>query len=294
MKGIWKRMMSAEGKRWLRIASYFLIVAGAILLVAAGVNVGYRQWERRRLEVRLTETMPTKRAMPTLALRSTTAPTAVTGQTPADTLQPPTVTPLPSVSAAAATEVEVAPTPTPLAATTVHLPVRITFPDLEIDAPVVEMGWEVAEVNGKRTSVWDLDAIQGGVGGHLINSALPGQPGNVVIAGHHNIEGEVFKNISLAWDDNSAEQHEDGVIWRSGKLNGRTIAVGDAAGQAFTYVVEAMYKLPDSDVSPTQRLENGRFMAPTSEPMLTLVTCWPFNTNTHRIVVVAKLVRATG
>jgi sortase A len=127
------------------------------------------------------------------------------------------------------------------------------------------------------------------VAGHLINSALPGQAGNVVISGHHNIEGEVFKNISLAWDDDDAELQEDGITERSRVLDGRAIILHDAAGQEFTYIIEGMYSLPDRNVSQAQRLENGRFMAPTSEPTLTLVTCWPYTNNTHRIVVVARL-----
>jgi sortase A len=288
MKRIWERLISAEGKRWLRVASYCLIALGAVLLVIAGVSLGYRQWERRRLEVRLTQTASTaRRTMPTLALRSTAGASAATSQAPTGTDQPLTAT---AMAPAAAEPVA---TPVTPAGPTAQLPVHIAFPDLGIDAPVVEMGWRIAEVDGERTSVWDLEAIKGGVGGHLINSALPGQPGNVVIAGHHNIEGEVFKDISLAWDDDSAEQQDD-VTWRSAKLDGRTITVGDAAGEAFTYVVEGMYKLLDRDVSSAQRLENGRFMAPASEPMLTLVTCWPFDTNTHRIVVVAKLAGAKG
>jgi len=139
-----------------------------------------------------------------------------------------------------------------------------------------------------------MDAINNGMAGHLLNSSLPGQPGNVVIAGHHNIEGQVFKNISLIWSDDDAEVEADGVTYRSRLLDGRAITLGDAAGQEFTYVVEGMYKLPDRDVSPSQRLENGRFMAATSDPTLTLVTCWPFNNNTHRIVVVAKLAAGEG
>jgi sortase A len=50
-----------------------------------------------------------------------------------------------------------------------------------------------------------------------------------------------------------------------------------------------MYMMPDRFVSETQRQENARFIAPSNEPILTLVTCWPYSTNTHRIVVVARL-----
>jgi len=36
------------------------------------------------------------------------------------------------------------------------------------------------------------------------------------------------------------------------------------------------------------RQENARWIAPTDDERLTLVTCWPYTNNTHRVVVVAK------
>ena len=292
MKKVWEWFSSDGGKRWLRIASYLLIAVGAILLVVAGINVGYRQWERRRLQARLTQTAPT----PTIVVEPTAAPTATAEQQPTATSELPGATPeegaTPTLAAATPTA---KPTTTPTRTTpstpaaAAELPVRIVIPDLEIEAQVVEMGWKVGEVNGTRTSVWDTDAIKNGVAGHLMNSALPGQAGNVVISGHHNIEGKVFKNISLAWDDDDAELQEDGITERSRVLDGRAIIVHDAAGQEFTYIIEGVYSLPDRNVSQAQRLENGRFMAATSEPTLTLVTCWPYTNNTHRIVLVARL-----
>jgi sortase A len=36
------------------------------------------------------------------------------------------------------------------------------------------------------------------------------------------------------------------------------------------------------------RLENASWIAKTSDERLTLVTCWPYDTNTHRLVVVAS------
>ncbi|MDH7487224.1 MAG: sortase [Anaerolineae bacterium] len=166
------------------------------------------------------------------------------------------------------------------------VPVRIVIPDLGIDAPVEEVGWRVEEVRGELRSTWEMASF---AAGHHSNSALPGQPGNVVISGHHNIEGKVFKNISLAWDEETAELQEDGITKRSHVLDGYTITLYDAAGRTFRYIIEGMYNMPDRDVSEEQRRYNARFIAPTSEPLLTLVTCWPYTNNTHRIVVVARL-----
>jgi sortase A len=36
------------------------------------------------------------------------------------------------------------------------------------------------------------------------------------------------------------------------------------------------------------RLENAKWIGPFNEERLTLITCWPFNSNTHRLIVIAK------
>jgi sortase A len=171
-------------------------------------------------------------------------------------------------------------------ATSVSSLMRIAIPDLGVDAPVVEVGWREEAVDGRLQTVWQVAAY---AAGYHRGSGLPGRAGNVVISGHHNIDGEVFRNISLAWDDDQALMQADGVTMRSRVLDGRSIYLYNAEGSQFEYIIQGMYKMPDRDVSQEQRQRNARFIAPTGEPMLTLVTCWPYNTNTHRIVVVARL-----
>jgi LPXTG-site transpeptidase (sortase) family protein len=133
---------------------------------------------------------------------------------------------------------------------------RIVIPDLVIEAPVVEVGWQEVEVEGRRQMRWDVASF---AAGHHSDSALPGQAGN------------------------------DGVTMRSNALDGQSVYLYDSAGEVFEYVVEGMYKMPDHHVSEAQRQRNARFIAPTTEPILTLITCWPYNSNTHRIVVVARM-----
>ncbi|HUW11047.1 MAG TPA: sortase, partial [Anaerolineae bacterium] len=153
--------------------------------------------------------------------------------------------------------------------------VRIAIPDLGIDAPTVEVGWVEVEVDGKRQVQWEVADY---AAGYHVGSAQPGQAGNAVISGHHNIKGKVFKNISLAWNDAYAELLADGITMRSDALDGRSIYLYNVEGQQFQYVIEGLYKMPDRNVSEEQRKENARFMAPTSEPTLTLITCWPYTT----------------
>jgi sortase A len=206
--------------------------------------------------------------------------------------------PLRDVIAVAAAEQDfparqtIAPTATPEAspvatATEVaaSLPVRLTIPALDIDCPVVEVGWQEVEAGGQRQLEWKVAAY---AAGHHQGSALPGQPGNMVMSGHHNIDGEVFRSITLAWPAHGYDEL-DAITDRSRVLDGQTVFVHNAAGEVFRYVIEGMYRLKDSGVSEEQRRRNARFMTPTADPMLTLITCWPYYSNTYRIVVVARL-----
>jgi len=36
------------------------------------------------------------------------------------------------------------------------------------------------------------------------------------------------------------------------------------------------------------RRQNARWIAPTTDERLTLVTCWPYTGNSHRLIIVAK------
>jgi len=36
------------------------------------------------------------------------------------------------------------------------------------------------------------------------------------------------------------------------------------------------------------RRENARWILPTSDERVTLITCWPYSANTHRLVVIAQ------
>ena len=198
---------------------------------------------------------PSKTATP-----ATGAPAAAPGVTPAAVAAP---------LAAAASPVE---------------PVRMTIPDLKIDAAVVPMGWEVIQTKDGPISQW---VIPKDAAGHHINSAGIGEPGNLVISGHNNIYGQVFKPISLAWD-NDTRVKVDSVTDRSDILNGRTIELFDAQGEQHSYVITEFYRLKDTGVSQAQRIGNGQYILPTGDERITLVTCWPPNNNTHRLIVIAR------
>ncbi len=70
------------------------------------------------------------------------------------------------------TSVPATATASPTAAPAPVLPVRLSIPDLKIDTPVVEMGWEVVQTNSGPVSQW---VIPKNVAGHHLNSAGIGQ-----------------------------------------------------------------------------------------------------------------------
>jgi len=300
----------SDGKRPLRRLSTGLIAAGIVLLVGVGGYLILNQLGGAQTRRELHQTpaavetsVPVSQPAPATPAPATLAPVTPMPTQPAPpvTITPTPVAPeptqpapgavptspeplLPTVTpaqaAAAAATATSAPSATPVLAS---VPVRLVIPDLKIDVPVVEMGWRVVQTADGPRSDWVIPKNEAG---HHVNSALLGDEGNLVISGHNNIYGEVFKPISFAWDNDTRIQ-VDNFTDRSDLLNGRTIELFDAAGQAFKYTISAFYRLKDTGVSAQQRIANGRFMEPTDQAQVTIITCWPPTSNTHRLVVVA-------
>ena len=171
----------------------------------------------------------------------------------------PTATPLPPTPS---------PTPTPSGPpAAVEPPARIVAPDIELDADVVAMTWEMVDRRGVMVSEWIVPA---NAAGWHANSALPGNDENVVLSGHNNIDGKVFRYL---------EDMEPG--------NKVTLYAGDVA---YEYTVTEKYILAEAGMPLEVRRKNAQWMMPTGEERLTLVTCWPYEWpgNSHRVVVVAR------
>ena len=67
-----------------------------------------------------------------------------------------------------------------------------------------------------------------------------------------------------------------------------------AGGAQYTYIVDEVLILPEKHASDKQRQENVKYIQETSDDRLTLVSCWPRDDNTHRIVVIARPVDNTA
>ena len=147
-------------------------------------------------------------------------------------------------------------------------PSFLEIPSLQLATTVEEMGWDRAiGANGELYSRWDDIHF---AAGWLKNSAVPGSDGNVVLTGHNNVFGAVFRDL-----------------WRV--KAGEPIIV-HADGERFVYVVDNVIVRPEWNASAAQRAETASYITQTTDQRLTLVSCWPPNSNTHRVFVEAHLV----
>lgn len=152
---------------------------------------------------------------------------------------------------------QVLPEATPVPASA-FVPMLVVAPSIGLNAVVVATDW----TPGGEWRVPD------GAAGWMLNSAYAGAAGNTVLAGHHNTQGEVFRRV--------ADLHP-----------GDSITLG-ADGQAVEYRVSEVLILPAWGISPEQERQYASWIARTRDTRLTLVTCWPYFTNSHRVIVVAR------
>jgi sortase A len=151
---------------------------------------------------------------------------------------------------------------------TANQPQKLELPSIRVETDVVPIGWYVIQQpNGTQVSEWEVADYA--AGWHK-NSALPGQGGNVVLSGHNNINGAVFRKLY------TMKPGDEAYIW--------------AGGQRITYQVEEVMILEEKSASLDQRRDNAKWIQPYDDDRLTLVSCWPETDNTHRVIVVAKRV----
>jgi sortase A len=149
--------------------------------------------------------------------------------------------------------------------TTDSRPQRIIIPALGVDAPVLTASLQTQQEGQRAFQQWSVpDAY---AAGWHENSAALGKSGNTVLNGHNNVHGAIFGEL-------------------------RNLAVGEqivlvGAGEIIIYRVAHHELLKENGLPLRERLKNARWIAPTEDERLTLVTCWPNTTNSHRLIVVA-------
>lgn len=128
--------------------------------------------------------------------------------------------------------------------------------------------WPIARLAANAHAV-DLIVLAGGSGrtlafgpGHLSGSALPGETGNTVIAGHRDTHFRFLKDMAI----------------------GELLRIELGSGEEHVYEVIGM------DVVDAR---TGSLVLDTDAPMLTLVTCYPFDARQAggplRFIVTAKM-----
>lgn len=153
------------------------------------------------------------------------------------------------------------------------VPDRIVIPSIELDTSVVDVGWSAAaDSNGSVVNHWDV--AEYAAGWHA-NSDRLGQGGNVVLSGHNNMLGAVFREMDRL------EVGDVAMLW-SGDIR-------------YDYEIAEVHIVPEQGAPMEQRRKNARWIGEFDDDRLTLVTCWPRGGNSHRIIAVGHLVGgATG
>ena len=112
--------------------------------------------------------------------------------------------------------------------------------------------WPVARLRAKSHGV-DLIVLAGGSGrtmafapGHLGASAMPGEAGNSIIAGHRDTHFAFLRDVE----------------------------VGDLIGVETTRRQGHLYEVVDVEIVNSR---NGSLVLDSGQPMLSLVTCYPFD-----------------
>ncbi len=257
----------------LRLVGNLLIVFGLMLLLGIGGWWGYTQWSNQQEAEQIVAKFGPGTFEPDL--QATTVPALSGGKSgPAAgaTLKPtvaalPTPIPLAILNGTSiATKMgNIIPSPTPRARDE-SPPVRLFIPSVKIDTKVVPVGWSmIPSPGGGVKSEWNVADF---AVGHHAGSANPGQTGNVVLSGHVDYKGQVFKDLK------NVNKGDEVVLYTE-------------KGQ-YIYVVTDLKIVREEGVPEAQRRENARFMDPTPDLTLTMITCWPYGIDTHRLIVIAK------
>lgn len=238
-----------------RLIPLLFMVSGVILLLAGGLSL--LPSISAASEVAL-EGTPADFGGEALPLRPTvTSPPFASQVTPEPALLPDSSVQPKSVLARSVPVRK--PTPVDLMG---NIPTRLVIPAIKLDAPIESVGWHVVD----GVSQWDVPDTF--AAGWLMTSATLGRTGNTAITGHHNIAGEVFRNLVKL------------------KLGDRITVYGK--DEPLYYEITTRKILPERGQSDEVRRANARWMQPTTDERITLITCWPYTSNTHRLIIVAE------
>ena len=142
----------------------------------------------------------------------------------------------------------------PLVQSLADLPVPTPGPQQAVRLQIPAIGVDHPVVQGDG---WEQ--LKKGVGQH-IGSPIPGEQGNLVLSAHNDVFGEIFRDLD--------------------KLKPGDEIIVFTSQRTFTYSVQQ-----SQIVEPTQ----VEVMAPSQEPVVTLISCYPYMVDDQRYVVTAYL-----
>lgn len=135
------------------------------------------------------------------------------------------------------------------------LPIPTPSPEQAVRIQIPAIGVDAPVVQGDGE-----EQLKKGVG-QYIGSPNPGQTGNLVLSAHNDIFGEIFRDLDRL------KPGDEVIVYTSQRT--------------YTYAIKQT-----QIVEPTQ----VEVMGPTREPVVTLISCYPYMVNKQRIVVTADLV----
>jgi sortase A len=134
------------------------------------------------------------------------------------------------------------------------LPMPTPGPEQAVRIQIPVIGVDAPVIEGD-----DWESLKRGAG-HHIGSANPGESSNCIISAHNDIFGQIFRRLP---DLDLGDQ-----------------VLVHTATQVYRYAITQKRIIEPTDVS---------VMYPTSSPVLTLISCYPYGIDTHRVVVTAEL-----
>jgi len=142
----------------------------------------------------------------------------------------------------------------PMIQSLADIPIPTPGPEqtIRIQIPAINVDAPVVQGDG-----WEQ--LKKGVGQH-INTPNPGDDGNIILSAHNDIFGEIFRDLD------QLKPGDEIILFTSQRT--------------YTYIVEQ-----NQIVEPTQ----VEVMAPTQEPVVTLISCYPYLIDNQRIVISASL-----
>jgi hypothetical protein len=143
-------------------------------------------------------------------------------------------------------------------------PDRIAISWLGLDAPVDLVGMPPSSV-APGVVEWEVPDHHAA---YWLNTSAPfGLPDNTVLGGHHNIKVEAFRNL---WTLQAGDE----------------IVLRETSGHVRRDAVREVPTLPFLGQLLEVRVANARYLLPIDDERLTLITCWPYENNTDRTVVI--------